>query len=43
VLMVCNKDNTGSRKSIIANGGILENEIEENGQTEQRYWITLTD
>lgn len=37
VLMVCDKDNIGSAKSIIKNGGILENEQTENGKTEQRY------
>ena len=41
VLMVCDKDNIGSAKSIIKNGGILENEQIENGKTEQRYWIDL--
>lgn len=41
VLMVCNKDNVGSVKSIIRNGGILENEVEDNGSIEQRYWIEL--
>ena len=41
VLMVCDKTNIGSAKSIINNGGILENEIIVNGNTEQRYWITL--
>lgn len=41
VLMVCDKDNVGSRKSIINNGGVLENEIEEDGCVEQRYWIQL--
>lgn len=41
VLMVCQKENTGSAKSIQYNGGILENEIEENGVIEQRYWISL--
>ena len=40
VLMVCDKDNIGSRKSIINNGGILENEfIDEKGNINQRYWI----
>ncbi len=39
VLMVCNKDNVGSAKSIVNNGGILENEIVVDGITEQRYWI----
>ena len=42
VLMVCNKNNIASSKSIINNGGILENEIlDEDGQTIQRYWISL--
>ena len=42
VLMTCNKDNIGSAKSIINNGGILENEfINSNGEIEQRYWITI--
>jgi len=41
VLMCCDKDNTGSAKSIIKNGGVLENEVEEDGHLEQRYWISL--
>ncbi|MBE5966181.1 MAG: GNAT family N-acetyltransferase [Lachnospiraceae bacterium] len=41
VLMVCDKNNIGSAKSIISNGGVLENEIEVNGNMEQRYWIVL--
>ena len=41
VLMCCDKDNIGSSKSIINNGGILENEVEEDGNTVQRYWIKL--
>ena len=42
VLMTCNKNNIGSAKSIIRNGGVLENEItDENGSIEQRYWIEL--
>ncbi len=41
VLMVCDKSNIGSAKSIINNGGILENEIEISGITEQRYWIDV--
>lgn len=39
VLMVCDKDNIGSAKSIVNNGGILENEVDVDGITEQRYWI----
>jgi predicted acetyltransferase len=41
VLMVCEKENIGSAKSIQNNGGILENEIEVDGVIEQRYWIEL--
>ena len=41
VLMVCDKENIGSAKSIQKNGGILENEVVVNGVIEQRYWIDL--
>lgn len=41
VLMVCNKENIGSAKSIINNGGILENEVLVDDVVEQRYWITI--
>lgn len=41
VLMVCNENNIGSAKSIINNGGMLENEIEIGGNIEQRFWISL--
>ena len=41
VLMVCDRENTGSAKSIINNGGVLENEVEVDGIVEQRYWIDL--
>ncbi len=42
VLMVCDKKNVGSAKSIIKNGGVLENEfVDDNGNTQQRYWIEV--
>ena len=41
VLMVCDKDNIGSAKSILNNGGVLENEVIVDGVVEQRYWIKL--
>lgn len=41
VLMCCDKENIASAKSIIHNGGVLENEVEEKGHLEQRYWIQL--
>lgn len=41
VLMVCDKENVGSAKSIQNNGGILENEIIVDGAVEQRLWIKI--
>ena len=41
VLVTCDKNNIGSAKSIIRNGGILENEVLEKGVIKQRYWIAL--
>lgn len=37
VLMVCSKSNVASAKTIINNGGVLENEINVNSVIEQRY------
>lgn len=39
ILITCNKDNEASRKTIINNGGQLENEIIQDNETIQRYWI----
>lgn len=39
VLLVCDKDNKASQKVILKNGGILENEVIENNNIIQRYWI----
>ena len=46
VLLTCDKENIASSKTIISNGGVLENEvIDEVNLTEsgiiQRYWISL--
>ena len=42
VLMVCDKSNSASARTIIKNGGILENEfIDEHGEINQRFWIDL--
>lgn len=41
ILVTCNKNNIASKKTIEANGGILENEIYKNDEeTILRYWIT---
>lgn len=39
VLMCCDKKNIASAKSIMNNGGILENEVDIDGIIIQRYWI----
>ncbi len=46
VLLCCDKENIGSSKTILANGGYLENEVEDiPGLTKsgiiQRYWIDI--
>ena len=46
VLLTCDKTNTASAKTIISNGGVLENEVvDEVGLSEcgiiQRYWIDV--
>ena len=41
VLMTCDKTNIGSAKSIMNNGGVLENEVERDGETVLRFWIDL--
>ena len=41
VLLVCNRENIASEKTIIANGGVFETEIIVGGHTMKRFWITL--
>ena len=46
VLLTCDKENIASKKTILANGGILENEVKDdinltNSGVIQRYWINL--
>ncbi len=41
VLITCDVKNIGSAKTIIKNGGILENEVQEKNRVIQRYWITI--
>ncbi|MBQ7492162.1 MAG: GNAT family N-acetyltransferase [Clostridia bacterium] len=41
-LVTCDKENVGSAKAIVKNGGVLENEfVNSDGEVEQRYWITI--
>lgn len=40
ILVTCDKDNIGSAKTILKNGGVLENEVvEADGNIVQRYWM----
>jgi len=43
VMMTCDPQNEGSKKSIIKNGGVFESEVAdpESGEIDQRYWIDL--
>ena len=41
VLITCNKDNIPSKKCIIKNGGILENEVQKDDEIIERYWIEI--
>lgn len=41
VLVTCVKTNLASAKTIINNGGILENEVMEDEEMTQRYWIDI--
>lgn len=40
-LLVCNKENIASAKTIIKNGGVLESEDMDGEVIIQRYWIDL--
>ena len=39
VLMCCDRDNIASARTIVKNGGILENEVADGDTVIQRYWI----
>ena len=43
VLISCEPDNPGSRRTILANGGVYESTVHEPGEDIdlERYWITL--
>lgn len=41
VLITCFKSNAASANTIIKNGGVLENQVVEDGKIKQRYWIQL--
>jgi len=42
-LLGCHKENIGSARTILKNGGVLENEVDDKdtGKVIQRYWISI--
>lgn len=41
VLITCDKDNIGSKKTILSNGGVFEKAVDADGSIKERYWIEL--
>ena len=41
ILITCNSNNYASERTILANGGVLENEIIIDGNCIKRYWVSL--
>ena len=41
VLVTCDSENIASERTILINGGVLENTVPEDGRFTRRYWITL--
>ena len=41
VMITCNSENTASERTILANRGVFEKEIEAEGERIKRYWINL--
>lgn len=41
ILVTCNSNNYASERTILANGGVFENEINVEGRSIKRYWISL--
>lgn len=41
VLITCNIENEGSRRTILACGGVFDRLANDNGEVLERYWISL--
>ncbi len=41
VLVTCDAGNTASERTILANGGVFEKEVQVDGETVRRFWIEL--
>ena len=42
VLVTCDSRNEASERTILANGGVLENVVPDEGHMTKRYWITVS-
>ena len=42
VLITCDRDNPASERTILANGGMFEKEVEADGERIRRFWIDLS-
>jgi predicted acetyltransferase len=42
VLVTCDSRNEASERTILKNGGVLENEVPDDGRMTKRYWITVS-
>lgn len=42
VLITCRIGNVASQRTILANGGVFEKDVKEDGKTVRRYWVTLS-
>lgn len=41
IMITCHRGNIASERTIIASGGVFENEVLVDGEYVKRYWITL--
>ncbi len=41
ILITCNSENFASEKTILANGGVYESEVEVDGRKIKRFWVGL--
>jgi len=43
VMITCNRNNIASERTILANGGVFENEVLVDGEYTKRFWVTITE
>lgn len=43
VMITCDRNNTASEKTILANGGVFEKEVLVGGEYTKRFWVTITE